>query len=254
MNTLWDKLLENIIKEYKTDTSSFLRKRTISKTVHPNCDALAVAYYNEMQKDVFFRETVLPQLKDPSLGRPYQFSKKQDCSPLSIQHVYHLYMIKKHLGVFIPTENVSLIVEIGGGYGNLCRIIKTLGYDNKYIITDLPQMLSIQEDYLSQVGVANVDFHTLDMSQLIPENETEVSILIATFSINEMPIATRKMMEPYYKYYDYLCFVHNTSFDGVDNMKYFNELKLLLQNDFDTEYFKDPHKRSWFMLCKARNR
>ena len=252
MSTLWDNMLLEFVKEYKQSPDTFLRQPTIAKTVHPNCDKLSVKYYNEMINNSFFVDNILPGMKDSSVGTPLKFSKHPLCSPLTVQHAYHLYLMVENLETFIPTDTINHIVEIGGGYGNLCRLIKNYGYEGTYSIVDFPQMLSIQEDYLTKHAITDVNFSGLDMEQLAP-GKNDTSILIATFSINEMPMETRKVLEPHYKDYDYLFFAHNTSFDGVDNMKYFSDLKETLESEFYINYVKDKYKNSWFMMCQRRN-
>ncbi len=252
MTTLWEDMLQEFVKEYEKSPTDFLRQPTISKTVHPNCQALANEYYNEMMKSSFFKESILPGIQDSSIGNPFQFSVLPKCSPLSIQHAYHLNLIKERLGIFIPKEEISHIVEIGGGYGNLCRLVKNFGYEGRYIIVDFPEMLKIQQDYLFQNSIDNVEFLPLNMKQLLPKENTDTSILIATFSVNEMPMETRTSMEPYYTYYDYLFFAHNTFFDGINNIEYFSSLRSFLEPNFKIEYFKDKFKSSWFMLGKNK--
>ena len=158
--TLWDQMLRSFIGEYKQHPANFLRQPTISNTVHPNCNALALLYYNDMLKDSFFNSQILPELSDSSIGHPFEFSILPRCSPLTIQHAYHLYLIKTHLGIFLP-DDASHIVEIGGGYGNLCRLVKNFGYTGKYTIVDFPEMLTIQQEYLDKVAISDVDFSTL---------------------------------------------------------------------------------------------
>ena len=252
MSTKWEIMLKEIGKEYDSSPKTFLRQPTISKTVHPNVQNLASRYYTEMLSNPFFVKTILPKMKDSSIGTPFKFNTLPECSPLTVYHSYHLNLIKERLGVFVPTENISHIVEIGGGYGNLCRLIHEFGYSGKYTIADFPQMLKIQKKYLSQHNINDVTFSTLDMEILSP-SPGDISILFATFSVNEMPMETRKKIEPYYNQYNYLFFAHNTAFDGINNMEYFKTLKSLLSNDFEIEYFKDTFKNSYFMVCKRIN-
>lgn len=251
MSTLWEGMLKQIVKEYQSFPASFLRQPTISKTTHPNVQDLAVLYYNDLMQGLFFKERILPGLKDGLVGQPFQFKLLPECSPLTIQHAYHLNLVHEHLGVFIPSSKISRVVEIGGGYGNLCRLIKQFGYAGTYTIVDFPEMLQLQQHYLKQHAVSQVEFVTLEESSLFLPS-SEVSILIATFSVNEMPMESRKILEDQYNQYDYLFFAYNTAFDGINNIEYFNQLRSNLDPLFETQCIKDKYKNSWFMLCKKR--
>lgn len=252
MSTQWERMLKEIVSEYKNSPDKFLRKRMISRTVHPNQQKLAKKYYNEMLKDTYFKNNVLPNLRDGDVGNPYKFDLLPVCSPTTIIHIHYLYVIQKEMGIFIPKDEITHIVEIGGGYGNLCRLAKSIGYDGKYIIVDFPEMSTIQRDYLKQNSIEDVSFSELNMEELIPTEGADKSMLIATFSVNEMPLETRRAMEPYYKYYDYLFFAYNPKWNEIDNIEYFNGLELALAKDFEIKHIKDKFRRTRYMLCKRR--
>ena len=255
MSTVWEGLLQNISDEYKNSPTDFLRRPTISKTVHPKCNDLAKRYYAEMVKSSFCNEKIFPQLNDSKVGNPHQVGILPNCSPVSITHAYQLHILKKHLGIFVPQEEISYIVELGGGYGHTCRMIMNFGYTGRYSIIDFPLMLNIQKDFLERNTINNVGYYPLDMVQVQPK-KNETSILFASFSVNEMPMEARRHIEPYYVQYDYLFFAHNSAFDGVDNVDYFKELKTKLSSDFNIDYFQDTHRglRAWFMVCSKKKK
>jgi len=239
MKTQWEKMLIEIEREYKNSPKNFLRQPTISKTIHPDCVNLAISYLKEMKSNSF---KINDNLQDGTIGNPYWFNPYPNFSPLSIQHLYHIYIIQKYFKILIK-KDISHIIEIGGGYGNLCRIIKTLGYDKLYSIMDFPIMLNIQKNYLTAHKIDNIEFFEYPISV-----KSQPSLLIGTFSISEMPMDTRAVLEFYYSTYTHLFFIYNTSFDGINNIEYFNSLKKLLENDFNIQCFKDKYKESWFML------
>lgn len=254
MKTKWENMLESITQEYKNSPTEFLRQPTISRTIHPNSNKLATHYFAEMQKNSFCTQYILPGLGDSKIGNPYQFKPIPGCSPMTIAKAYQLSLLKKHLGFFLPKEQVSYIVEVGGGYGHLCRMIRNFGYTGRYTIIDFPEMLEIQKNFLIQNFINNVDFCELNMEKVEPK-ENEISILIATFSVNEMPLETRYYIEPYYNQYNYLFFAHNSTFDGVDNKNYFSKLEEKLSPVFKIQYFRDMHRnpKAWFMICARKN-
>ncbi len=245
---LWDSLPQQIIAEWKQFPQSFLRQKTISRVLHPNQQKLAQLYYAELLKSQFYQDVLRPQTSDSRVGTPHQFELLPQASPLTIQHMYYLNLLHVELGFSVP-KSVSHIVEIGGGYGNFCRLVKRLGYNGRYIIADLEEMLELQKDYLCANDISGVEFSPLDMPALLPQ-QSATSLLIATFSVNEMPLPTRQALEPYYRHFDYLLFAHNRSFDGVDNIAYFENLNsLIADNGYTVRHHKDAYRNSWFMLC-----
>lgn len=253
MKTKWEKMLKDIVREYRDAPATFLRQPTISRTVHPKCNSLAKRYYAEMKNNAFCVEHIFPNLRDSAIGKPYRFDLMPECSPMSITHSYQLYLLKQRLGIFLPRDRISYIVEIGGGYGHTCRMIRNFDYTGRYSIIDFPEMLEIQKTFLEKNSIHDVGFYSLDMEAVRPR-EDETSILIATFSVNEKPLETRQYIEPYYDQYDYILFAHNAAFDGIDNVDYFSKLKKKLHANFEIDHFKDHHRglQAWFMICARR--
>lgn len=70
-------------------------------------------------------------------------------SPTTLQYIYILSEIVIHIGDLTGKK----IIEIGGGYGGQCKIIKDV-FDCDYSIVDLPEVLLLQEKYLSKFGYA----------------------------------------------------------------------------------------------------
>jgi len=53
--------------------------------------------------------------------------------------------IKRMMGDFLPKK----IVEIGGGYGALCKILSVFYYFEEYILIDIPEVLGLCKKYLN---------------------------------------------------------------------------------------------------------
>ena len=67
----------------------------------------------------------------------------------------HLLEYKRKTGRHLVDS--KSIVEFGGGYGALARMMQLWGYDGEYTIYDFPEMLEIQEYYLGDTDVWLVD-------------------------------------------------------------------------------------------------
>lgn len=249
----WDSYLASIVEEIRQAPKGFLRQPVISRTVHPNQQDLARLYLEEMTKDVFSRTKILPKLHDIPFGDPFLCSFFPFTSPMTLQHAYYMSMMKKHLNLFLPENRVQHVLEVGGGYGNLCRLTYEFGYDGNYVIADLPKMNGMQRLYLShalpeKILMNHISFCSLQDAKILPDKAK--AALIATFSLSEMPLETRRTFEPYYKHFDYLFIAYNRAFDGVDNCDYFNGLSEDLKGNFNILQIKDRHRSVWFLLCE----
>jgi len=246
-----------IADELSRHPMDFLRQPVISRTVHPNQQELALAYLRELRQDAFAGDKVLPRLHDLPIGDPFLCESFPFASPLSIQHGYYLFLMKKYFNLFIPESDLDHILELGGGYGNFCRLTCYFGYLKRYVIADLPEMHSLQQHFLGhalpqRVQGGLLDFCSLSDSDIWP-NEG-LSLFMATFSLSEMPLAMRVEIEKHYEDFNYLFFAYNKSFDGVDNPKYFKQLENKLRNNFHVDHFKDEHRRAWFMLAQRKSK
>jgi hypothetical protein len=252
----WDDFYApKIMKEFCHAQMSFLRQPTISAALHPNQQELARIYLDELSESEFCRTRILPRLHDMPIGDPYLCTFFPLASPLSIQHAYYFFLMKKYLGVFIPESEISHILEIGGGYGNFCRLTFDFGYSGRYVIADLPLMQSIQQHYLKHVlpeRIVNQQliYSSIGSSDTLSENKA--SLLIATFSLNETPLETRKLLEPHFSEFNYIFVAYNKSFDGLENCAYFKRLGNSLSSDFDVQIIKDTHRRAWFLMGKRK--
>lgn len=244
-------MLTDIVRECEHDPMSFLRQPVISRALHPNQQKLALHYLNELCTKTFFKENILPRLHEVPMGDPYLCSFFPFASPMTIQHAYYLSLMKDKLDIFPPDGSVKHLLEIGGGYGNFCRIVKGLGYRGRYVIADLPEMHQIQQHYLAHALPAgsatnDIEYRALTDTEIIPHQGP--SLLLATFSLSEMPLETRRKLEPMFSRFDYLFIAYNRAFDGVDNIAYFTQLAKELGKESRVLHFKDTHRSAWFLL------
>ena len=253
----WDTRKNKIIEELKKSPATFLRQETIGHALHPNQQELANLYLEELKKNSFSVNYILPKLHDIPFGDPFLCTTFPLASPLSIQHAYYLFIIQKYLQLFIPVSKIKKIIDIGGGYGNFCRLIYNYGYTGNYVIADMPEIHAVQAHYLSEAlspeTLENrVAFTTLfDLPEhLAIDDINDMSILIATFSLNEMPLETRILVEKTLLKFDYIFIAYNKVFDGVDNELYFEKLVNELQENFKIQRYKDQYRPAWFIFAR----
>ncbi len=54
------------------------------------------------------------------------------------------------------------VVQIGAGYGGLCKVLNDLYAMNGYVIVDLPEQLALAKKYLDALGVRGVEYISVD--------------------------------------------------------------------------------------------
>ena len=229
--TFWEKILIEIKSEFR-NKERFLQHKHISATISPNQKKNTLNHLNYVKQNEYFLNEVLPKVRDSRVGEP---RLTEGYSQGTAQHCHYLQIMLKHLGLKIT--DFDHISDIGGGYGNFYRIARMLGFKGNFDIADFPIMHEIQEYYIKQ--------HNLDLPNFIglkDLNPISKSILFGFFSINEMPLSDRSILEKKYYLYDHVMILYNDKFDGIDNMKYFRDLKDRLSKDFTVNIIQAPLK------------
>lgn len=233
MSKSWLNWLDTIEEEFTENKSSFLQQKNIKRTMHPRHGGMNL--YLKLNAETDY----LDKLKDSKIGKPdIQFGGTHSLT--AVQSAYYIYKLKEFFN--ITPADLHSITDIGGGYGNLCYSFYQLDFNGKYTILDFPIINNIQKYFLSNafwVGDFNYHCQPLKSSNFPPANNN--SLLIATFSINEMPLEDRQIIEPFYKQYKYIMIAHkhNSAF-GVDNKKYFSELRKELLITHNVTYHQCP--------------
>ena len=224
----WQDMLKQIEQEIGHD--NFLQQRTISKTVHPRqggdtANSLQKRYLKHLGDKV-----EKYRYEDPKVGKPH--IQDQNMSQTTVQSIYHLTNIDKSVNPLTLTR----IVDIGGGYGNLLAVLRNAGFGGRYTIVDFPQMHKMQRKFLNEtVGLTGVEFKTLNQM-----DDLWGDLLVATFSLNEMPLEDREYIERNLEHFKYFYIQHNKSFDNIDNMKYFDDFVKEKEKTFDIERWDCP--------------
>jgi hypothetical protein len=130
-------------------------------------------------------------LSEPLEGNPLSATYRgREVSMDLAASVAEYFMMYQYINMF----NVKTIHEIGGGYGRLAYVIKTVQPNITYRMYDIEPSLSLAQRYLNSVlPNSGIEFHT-------PDKLTEpCNILIAMDCIHEM---TREQVENYFEYAD----------------------------------------------------
>ncbi len=198
-------------------------------------------------------------LRENSTGTPPPYRYDYSTSGNLVHTVYNFVQFADKTGIDI--NKFDKIIEFGGGYGCLCRIIKQYGFKGQYIITDLPEFLFLQEYYLKSSGkINNVirDYYdnsnTInnvllldDFSKLanIKVNPNENILFIATWSFSEIPISLRETVLKQLNRFSLKNYfiAYQKQFEDVNNVKYFADFTNIRQDTkwikYDIEHLKD---------------
>lgn len=178
-------------------------------------------------------------LTETIFGHPKKYRKYPQSSGNLIHHAYCLEKFLETCHANIKTwQN---IIEIGGGYGSLCRLIFNRGFSGNYSIYDLPEFLHLQNFFLSlAIPSVRISMHDttcatgavklLENTGGCAPHQAKIDAVIAMWSLSEMPEKTRNMLLDTNKAPDYFLIAYQKDFGGIDNIKYFSNLTRRLEN------------------------
>ena len=175
---------------------SFLRVPIILKTMFVTTGG------NWMREELLYLEEKLPKhtlktlLEEDYVGLPILINSDYLTSHNSIHHLYHFTRFSSATHCDLNQEQV--VVEWGGGYGNMAKIFKRISPNSTYIIVDLPIFSALQWLYLSTIfGEANINLLQTpqDVLQfgkinilpicLLDRLKIKADLFISTWALNE---------------------------------------------------------------------
>jgi len=159
----------------------------------------------------------------------------KDTNDNTIHHLYHITKYESFSNNNI--DELEVIVEFGGGYGNMCRLVKKLGFKGIYIIYDGKELNFLQRFYLSYNNINAVILEQKD-HVLQPDNvylvndmnlfsklnlKTQKGLLLATWSLSEVSMNTREMFlsTPLISSFSEFLLAYQATFFENDNESFF---------------------------------
>ena len=236
----------------------FLRLPPIAKTMHPRIRGRSRDYLRHVLGSDRFSAEFQRALTESPVGKPLVNPHYPLSSPLLIQHGYHLIRLLEATQIDLAT--LRLVVDFGGGYGGFCRLLRNLGYREKYLIWDLPVMCALQRFYLRNVfptaadGAAppNIEWLTSGdpgARDVVARNaaEREPSLFVATWSLSETPMTVREQIAPALEGFGHVLLAYQRNFGETDNVAWFGGLEKRLPQ-FHWRHFECPVFRNNFYL------
>ena len=178
-----------------------------------------------------------PAVVESRTGNPLPFIYYPRSSGSLLHHCHHVLRFEETTGANLP--GLDAIVEFGGGYGSMCRLLHRLGFKGRYFIYDLPEFSALQRYFLKSLDLpvhdAGAD-RTQPGIHLFTDLEALRAALatvpasarrgfIATWSLSESPPELRDRFLPLVTDFDYLLIAFQDRFYEVDNNAYFAGLE-----------------------------
>ena len=231
------------------DPLNFTNWPPLIRTIQTTSSSTIIASFLVLRRSPEWKNIWRPVLRHRRYGRPPAFLFYPLTNPITVQHAGHLHFFNKATGKSF--FDVDCIVDLGAGYGSMCRLITKLGFNGRYLIFDQPPMLPVQRYFLALHGIDS-DYEKGSSSVILfPRIENLIELLnkekygkvavISTWALSEMPINLRNEIDPILS--NGYCkntllayqsnFTYGSGFEGIDNPGFFNSL--LLRHNKDDE-------------------
>lgn len=205
-------------------------------------------YYEHVQQvgKEIYDENLEKFLENDSIGNPKKFLYGgKNISPTTLRYIKNVLDLSSLCG----DEELTRIVEVGGGYGGLCKTLSVLCEFDEYINIDLPEVVEVQRKYLKNFSeiYSKIKFTPCNLI----ENITDVDLFISNYSLSELTVETQL------KYYDKIIknskIVYITYNSITNSDKNYNVLTEKMKDDgfkFDNKYRDYGHHQNVIISAK----
>jgi hypothetical protein len=177
---------------------------------------------------------MLDVLSETDIGKPAHLPWAPWTSGNMVHQGYHLWQWMKMIEQS-DLNDLGVIVEIGAGYGVMALLCQRLGFRGDYIIDDLVEYGLLQQFYLTQQDVTNVQWTNAE--------SYHPDLFIALFSLSEIPVNRRHICEAS----NYLI-GYKPYYDNIDNMAFFGNIRannpIVEWHDYINEWHSS-HGKNW---------
>ena len=230
---IFNKEIINLINQKKL--INFLRVPFIQKMFFIHNRLFIKNELNEVKKDKIFYIQWKNLLKEDEVGDPIRYFLYPESSGNRIRQVYHLKKFCDFSNINIKT--INRVLEIGGGYGCMARIFSKINHKINYTIYDTFEVNLLQYYFLKlnklEVAIENSKSRINLISSIKFNNEINYknnskTLLIANWSLSEMPLKLRKKISKLIFKIPYILISFQDKFENINNLKYFERIKTKL--------------------------
>lgn len=148
-------------------------------------------------------------LKEDHEFYPTITNHEYDTSECLVHHLTHFTFFREKMS--FDYQSVAKVVEFGGGYGGMCRLLRKINCNTTHIIIDLPVFLFFQSYYIRSIfGEDQINWILSESAPIVegkvnlipvelaehygPLSGFEPDLFIATWSLSEANDVTQKMV------------------------------------------------------------
>ncbi len=106
-------------------------------------------------------------------------------SPTTLRYMKNTF----EMALMLDGAEISKVVEVGGGYGGLCRVLSKVCEFDEYIMIDLPEVSALQRKYIDQFPDIK------DKVKCIPTTDlaeiTDVDLFISNYALSECDLESQ---------------------------------------------------------------
>ena len=142
---------------------------------------------NDMNEDAV-RENIEAFKENDKIGNPELYpypGLTGTISPTTLRYMKNTF----EMALMLDGAEVNKIVEVGGGYGGLCRVLSKVCDFDEYIMIDLPEVSALQRKYIDQFPDLK------DKVKCIPTTDlaeiTDVDLFISNYALSECDLESQ---------------------------------------------------------------
>ena len=249
-HNVFNKKILDLLK--KRELTNFLRKNFIQKMFFTHNRLFILKELLELKKDknwILYKKLI----EEDNVGNPVRYFLYPKSSGNRINHVYHLSVLTKEFNINL--KKLNNVFEFGGGYGCMARIFSKINKRTIFTCFDTNIVNLLQYYYLKQnnldVGFSKKNkFHLISNIKKINTRYSN-SLFIANWSLSETPINFRKKFIKSIKNSKLILISFQESFENINNLKYFKNLKKYLDKKFKVKIIKNEfYKGNFFKKQK----
>ena len=127
--------------------------------------------------------------ENDEIGTPDKFSydKVGKISPTTIRYIKNVF----EMATLLQDAPISRVVEVGGGYGGLCKTLSVVCDFDEYILVDLPEAVAVQEKYISCFPELYAKCKFISCDDL--EEVKDVDLFISNYALSECDYDTQEV-------------------------------------------------------------